>query len=151
MVHIGSLFVLVEAFIKEDGTKPEEAIHKPYDADETDHKPPMGDDGGRVAERSSDGDEPVEGEEANVLETAAEEEARDAPARVEDGFVDDSALLDNVGGVDEDGNRQAYTAEEKVNNAEALNADVGDGVQATVQSGIMEQVEQWKKYDYLGT
>ena len=151
MVHIGSLFVLVKAFIKEDGTKPEEAIDKPDEADEADHKPPMGDDGGRVAERPSDGDEPVEGEETNMLKTAAEEEARDAPGRVEDGFVDDSALLDNVGGVDENGDRQANTAEEKVHHAEALNADVGNGVQATVQSGTKELDENWKKFDYPGT
>ena len=111
----------------------------------------MGDDGGRVAERSSDGDEPVEGEEADVLETAAEEEARDAPARVEDSLVDHGALFDNVGGVDEDGDRQADTAEEKVHHTEALNAKVCNRVQATVQSGKNVLVKSWKKYNYLVT
>ena len=88
----------------------------------------MGDDGDGVGEWSRDGDESIKGQEANMLETAAEEEVGNAPERVEDGFVCCGSLLNNVGGVDEDDNGQADTAVEKVNHAEALDTEVGHSV-----------------------
>ena len=69
-----------------------------------------------------------------MLETAAEEEVGNAPERVEDGFVHRGVLLNDVGGVDEDDDRQADTAVQKIHHAEALDTEVGHSVEAPVKS-----------------
>ena len=93
----------------------------------------MGDDGDGVAKGPGDGDESVKRQETNMLQTAAEEEVRNAPERVEDGFVHRGFLFNDVGGVDEDDDGQANTAVEKVHHAEALDTEVGHSVQPPVE------------------